>query len=110
MYFMGSWSIITYGAPKIGLWWANIFGNAVGITLNYVVQRYWTFAKFGNKKSMLNWRFVSLTIVNLLVSYAILRGLEAVGIALWFAQFISAGFFTGWNWFWYKCWVFRETK
>jgi len=108
MYFVGAWSIITFGAPKIGLWWANLIGNAVGITLNYVVQRYWTFANVGNKNSIFSWRFVVLTLVNLVISYYILRGLGSVGVALWFAQFISAGFFTGWNWVWYKYWVFAE--
>ena len=106
LYFWSAWVIITYGTGKIGLFWANIIGNASGILLNYTVQRFWTFGggRIGPKKS--GWKFVTLTIVNLFLSYGILRGLTAIGVALWFAQFISAAIFTFWNWFWYKYWVF----
>jgi putative flippase GtrA len=109
LYFVGAWSIITFGTPHIGLWWANVIGNCVGITLNYTVQRYWAFSTKKPSKSLVNWKFVVLTVINLVVSYYILKGLVTIGVALWFAQFISAGFFTGWNWLWYKYWVFKES-
>ncbi len=102
--------IITFGTGRIGLFWANIIGNMVGIVLNYLVQRLWTF-KDGDK-TLFNsgWKFVVLTVANLGISYLILKGLTGAGMALWLAQFVSAGFFTGWNWFLYKYWVFRGQK
>ncbi len=102
--------IITFGTARIGLFWANIIGNMVGIVLNYLVQKLWTF-KDGDK-TLFNsgWKFVVLTVANLGISYLILKGLTSAGIALWFAQFISAGFFTFWNWGWYKLWVFKDKK
>ena len=102
--------IITFGTARIGLFWANIIGNMVGIVLNYLVQRLWTF-KDGDK-TLFNsgWKFAVLTIVNLGISYLILKGLTTAGMELWLAQFVSAGFFTGWNWVLYKYWVFRGQK
>lgn len=105
-YFWSSWLIITFGAPHIGLWWANIIGNVVGIFLNYLAQSFLAFPG----KNILNsgWKFVVLSIANLAISYLILSGLQKVGIPLWLAQFFSAGFFTIWNYAWYKLWVFKE--
>jgi putative flippase GtrA len=107
LFFASAWVIITFGEPKIGLWWANILGNAVGITLNYLVQRYLTFGKTPSSTQKTSWRFVVLTGLNLVTSYFVLKGLVSVGVKLWFAQCLSAGFFTLWNWTWYKLWVFK---
>ena len=108
VYFWSAWLVITYGEPVIGLWWANIIGNSIGIVLNYLIQQYWTFNS--KNKSIFNagWKFIVLTVVNLVLSYYILKGLVAIGVPLWLAQFVSAGFFTGWNWVWYRYWVFAQ--
>ena len=110
LYFASAWLIITFGTKYIGLWWANVIGNGVGIVLNYLVQRFWTFASKKNAGAHSNWKYIVLTLLNLVLSYYILKSLVHVGIPLWFAQFISAGFFTGWNWAWYKYWVFKEEQ
>jgi putative flippase GtrA len=107
-YFWSAWLIITFGEKYIGLWWINIIGNAVGITLNYLCQRYLAFP--GKNILSSGWRFVCITIVNLFLSYFILKWLTDLGVTLWFAQFISAGMFTVWNYVWYKLWVFKEDK
>ena len=106
VYFWSAWLIITFGTQYIGLWWANIIGNAVGVTLNYLAQRFWAFPG----KNIVNsgWKFGLLTIINFFISYLVLRLLTGFGIPLWFAQFLSAGFFTVWNYGWYKLWVFKN--
>ena len=109
LYFTAAWVIITFGTPHIGLWWANIVGNLVGITLNYMVQRFWAFAG-GVDVFNSGWRFVVLTALNLVLSYFILNQLVGWGVKLWLAQFFSAALFTIWNWLWYKYWVFREVE
>lgn len=105
-YFWSAWLIITFGEKYVGLWWANIIGNSIGIVLNYLFQRFLAFPG----RNILNsgWRFAIITIVNLFLSYCILRWLTNTGIELWFAQFISAGIFTAWNYVWYKLWVFKD--
>jgi putative flippase GtrA len=74
------------------------------------VQRYITFAGKKDTHNSGGWRFVVLTIVNLFIGYLILRTLVKISVPLWLAQFFSAGFFTVWNWIWYKYWVFKEGK
>jgi putative flippase GtrA len=40
------------------------------------------------------------------MDYGIVAGLKAAGITPYIGQFISSGFFTVWNYFWYRFWVF----
>ncbi len=105
-YFWSSWLIITFGTAYIGLWWANIIGNTVGVFLNYLAQRFWAFP--GKNIFNSGWKFVLITLVNFVISYFILKWLTDLGVPLWLAQFISAGFFTAWNYAWYKLWVFKD--
>lgn len=107
-YFWSAWLIITFGAPIIGLWWANIIGNTVGVVLNYLAQRFLAFP--GNNVFNSGWKFLTVTLANFVISYFILKFLTGLGIPLWLAQFFSAGFFTVWNYGWYKLWVFKETN
>ena len=106
VYFWSAWLIITFGEQYLGLWWANLIGNTVGIVLNYLIQHFFAFPG----RNILNsgWRFGILTVVNLILSYYILKFLVAQDIKLWLAQFISAALFTIWNYVWYKLWVFAE--
>ncbi len=109
LYFWSAWAIITFGSEQFGLFWTNIVGNLVGIVLNYLVQRYWTFSD-GPTLFTSGWKFIVLTVVNLGLSYVILKTLQGWGVELWLAQFVSAGLFTIWNWVLYKYWVFRGVK
>ncbi|MCA9332265.1 GtrA family protein [Candidatus Saccharibacteria bacterium] len=106
-YFWSAWLIITFGTQYIGLWWANIIGNTIGVLLNYLAQRFWAFP--GKNIFNSGVKFITLTLFNFLISFGILKLLnENFGVPLWFAQFISAGFFTFWNYIWYKLWVFKD--
>ena len=107
-YFWSAYFIILFLTPVIGLWWANIIGNAVGVSVNFVLERYWVFE--GSKKRHLtevSWKYIVFTAANFLISYLILSGLQNIGISVAIGQFISAGFFTVWNYFWYRFWVFK---
>ena len=96
----------------VGLFWANFIGNAVGITLNFILSRYWVFS--GNKDKDLvgtTWKYIIYTVLNaFLLNYLILLGLKNMGIQPEIGQFIAAGFFTFWNYIWYKLWVFKEDE
>lgn len=89
-------------------WWAKMLGDVVGWTLNYLLQRFWAFNDPRLKKH--EWRAVGkyglLTIFNFALDYAIIAVLKAVGISPYLGFFISAGFFTVWNYLWYRWWVF----
>jgi putative flippase GtrA len=111
LYFWVAWAIITFGTARLGLFWANLLGNSIGIFLNFLVQRFWAFEAKGKHIFNSGWRFGVLTAANLLLSYFVLKVLSQwLHIPLWAAQFVSAALFTGWNWFWYRNWVFKEGR
>lgn len=92
------------------LWWSTIVSNVIGWSVNFVLQRFWVF----NNKSLrhhlteVTSRYIFITLVDFVLNYFILYGLKTVGITPAIGQFISSGFFTIWNWFWYRLWVFPE--
>lgn len=108
-YFWSGYFIIVLLTPVIGLWWANLIGNGVGITVNFLLQHYWVFKTGrGDKVTKVSGRYVALTAVNLVLNYYILKWLQDdLNIKVAFGQFISAAFFTVWNYAWYKFWVFK---
>jgi putative flippase GtrA len=111
VWFWSGYIIIVVLDDVIGLFWANLLGNAVGITLNFLLTRFWVF-KSRKKNSMGDsaWRYVIYTALNaFLLNYLILYGLEeGFGIDPAIGQFIASAFFTVWNFVWYKLWVFKD--
>lgn len=109
-WFWSGYFIIVFLTPVIGLWWANLIGNGVGLSVNFILERYWVFE--GNKKrkvTEVSVKYIVFTAFNFLLNYLILRGLQEVGIQVAIGQFIAAGFFTVWNYIWYRFWVFKES-
>ena len=83
--------------------------NLIGLTINYILEDRWVFkhpvrAKKHNRRKTS--RYLIITFVNFGIDYLIVAGLKNVGISPYLGQFASAGFFTFWNFFWYKYWVF----
>jgi putative flippase GtrA len=111
VWFWSGYIIIVTLDNHIGLFAANLIGNAVGITLNFLMQRYWVFrTKRQAKIAFTAGRYIIYTVLNaFLLNYLILLGLrDYVGIKPEIGQFIASGFFTVWNYVWYKYWVFPE--
>ncbi|MBI5357834.1 GtrA family protein [Candidatus Saccharibacteria bacterium] len=109
VWFWSGYLIIVFSYEHIGLFWANFIGNAVGITLNFLLERYWVFkTKSPTKLFIATQRYIIYTALNaFLLNFLILRLLQNVGIEPAIGQFIASAFFTFWNYFWYKAWVFR---
>lgn len=93
----------------LGLFVANLIGNGVGLSVNFLLERVWVFrSKRPAKLAITAKRYVIYTALNaFLLNYLILYMLQRRGIEPEIGQFIAAGFFTVWNYFWYKTWVFR---
>jgi putative flippase GtrA len=109
-WFWSAYIIILLATPVIGLWWANIIGNGIGVTINFALEKNWVFKSSKTPKTTnITWKYVVFTVTNFVFNYYILRSLQNIGIGLAIGQFISAGFFTFWNYFWYRFWVFKET-
>ena len=92
------------------LWWSTIISNIIGWSVNFILQRYWAFNNPSLKghQTQVTGRYIFITLVDFLLNYVILYGLRAVGITPAIGQFISSGFFTVWNYLWYRFWVFPE--
>ena len=90
----------------LNLWWSKLIANILGWTLNYVLQRYWVFSDRKGKAAPMGGRYAVLTLTDFVLDFLIVAGLAAVGISPYIGQFVSSAFFTGWNYVWYKWWVF----
>lgn len=91
---------------------AKLAADVVGWTLNYLVQRYWAFNNKDLKKheARTAGRYILVSIGNLGLDYLIIWGLKSIGVSPYIGFFISAGFFTFWNYFWYRFWVFFSKR
>lgn len=111
VWFWSGYILIVLLDDVIGLFAANFIGNAVGITLNFLMQRYWVFkTKQPAKITFTARRYIIYTLLNaFILNYLILYGLrEYLGLKPEIGQFIASGFFTVWNYVWYRYWVFPE--
>jgi putative flippase GtrA len=109
VWFWSGYILIVLLYSHVGLFLANFIGNAVGITLNFVLERYWVFkTKRPVKLGIASTRYIVYTALNaFLLNYLILKVLKQNGIQPAIGQFIAAGFFTIWNYVWYKFYVFK---
>ncbi len=103
----GAFAVLWSGL-KWSLWWAVITSNMVGWTVNFLLQRDWVFKNqaLAKHKTEVTSRYIFITLVDFVLNYLILYGLRQAGITPYVGQFVSAGFFTFWDYFWYKFWVF----
>ena len=92
------------------LWWAKLSANVAGWIINYILQRYWVFnnPKLAKHKLQVTDRYLIITAVDFVIDYFIVRYLKTIGITPYIGQFVSAGFFTIWNYVWYRYWVFPQ--
>ncbi|MEK7602740.1 MAG: GtrA family protein [Patescibacteria group bacterium] len=108
-YFWSGYFIIVFSEPIIGLWWANIIGNTVGVTVNFLLSRYWVFSSSKDKQvARVTYKYLVLTLINFYLNFLILSSLQNIGVHIAIGQFIAAGFFTIWNYIWYSLWVFTK--
>ncbi len=111
-YFWTGYLIFFIADKGLGwsLFWAKLAANIVGWTVNFVLQRYWVFRNPELKGHLgaTTGRYMAITLVNFGLDYLIVAGLKDIGITPYIGQFISSGFFTVWNYLWYRFWVFPE--
>lgn len=90
--------------------WAKSVSTLVGWTVNYVLQRYWVFnnPKLKKHQTEVTGRYILITLVNFVLDYFIVLGLKTAGLTPYLGQFASSGFFTVWNYLWYKYYVFPD--
>lgn len=92
------------------LFWAKTGANVIGWTINYLLQRFWVFRNpaLAKHRTEVTFRYAVITLVDFLLDYLIVAGLKQAGLTPYLGQFVSAGFFTFWNYLWYRLWVFTN--
>jgi putative flippase GtrA len=112
LYFWVGYGIFAFCYSILHWSWfpAKILADAIGWTLNYLVQRLWAFKDQVHLSEMQHaGRYVTIESVGFVLDYLIIWGLKEVGISPYVGFFISAAFFTVWSFIWYKYWVFPES-
>jgi putative flippase GtrA len=111
VYFWSGYLIfaIGYSGFQLNWLWAKMIADAIGWTLNYLIQRYWAFANPNLKSHQITvtGRYLMITALNFLIDYTIVASLKHFGLTPYAGLFISSGFFTVWNYLWYRFFVFR---
>jgi len=109
-YFWSGYAVFALCYSGLGWDWlpAKMMADVVGWTLNYLIQRYWAFnsKQLAHHEGRILGRYGLISLFNLLLDYLIIAGLKAMGVSPYLGFFISAGFFTIWNYAWYRFWVF----
>jgi len=88
--------------------WAKSISTLVGWTVNYMLQRFWVFKNpaLAKHQTEVTGRYAAVTIADFVIDYFLVLGLKNIGISPYIGQFVSSGFFTVWNYLWYKFYVF----
>ncbi len=92
------------------LWLSTSASYIVGWVVNYLLQRYWVFdnPKLAKHQTEVTTRYIIISLVNLVLNYVIIQAWVSFGYRIELGPFIASGFFTVWNYAWYKLWVFPE--
>lgn len=97
----------------VTFWPAKIAAYFIGATVNFFLERYWVFAKKRtSKKDVADSaeKFYFVMFINFVLDLAIVGGLRELGVSPYIGQFVSAGFFTVFNFVIFKLWVFRRNR
>ena len=92
------------------LWLSTSVSYIVGWVVNYILQRYWVFdnPRLAKHQTEVTERYIFISFVNLFLNFAIIEIWVKQGFYLELAPFVASIFFTAWNYYWYKFWVFPE--
>lgn len=89
---------------------SKIISYIFGLVINFILERFWVFDSKQARKNLdkVTFKYVLLSALNLVLDTLIVWSLSLQGITPYIGQFVSAGFFTVWNYVWYKLWVFAR--
>ncbi len=97
----------------ISFWWAKSISYFLGVTVNYLLERFWVFRVKNVSKKQIQTsagKYYGLMLVNFVLDLGIVGGLREIGVTPYIGQFISSAFFTVWNWLLFTLWVFAKKK
>lgn len=110
-FFLTGYSVFSFlfGLLHWEWWTAKIVADLTGWTVNYLIQRLLAFREESqaHTEKVLFVRFSAISLVNVPLDYAIVGGLNWLGVTPFIGLFVSSCFFTIWKFLWYKFWVFK---
>jgi len=91
---------------------AKIVAYIFGLIVNFILERFWVFRTKDSTHEIekVTGKYIFISVLNLGIDTFIVWGLARLGLTPYLGQFVSAGFFTVWNYLWYKLWVFTKGK
>lgn len=111
VYFCSGFGLFAILYGWIGWDWlpSKIAGDAFGLSLGYLMARYWVFEHEGLKGKTIRTgvRYVIINISNLVIGYVIVAALYHVGISPYVGIIISALVATFLTYVCYRFWVFN---
>lgn len=113
VYFWGGMAVfaLCFNVFHLPWWVSKGLADIVGWTANFLIQRYWAFynPRLKGQNRRIITRYVMLNAVNLVIDYLIVWAFVHNGVTPYAGFFVSAGFTTVWNYFWYRFWVFKPS-
>jgi putative flippase GtrA len=97
----------------MSFWPAKSLAYFLGVSVNFILERFWVFGQKRITRQQIQTtasRFYTLMFLNFLIDLGIVGGLRELGLTPYLGQFVSAGFFTVWNWVLFKLWVFARKR
>ncbi len=90
---------------------SKVISYIFGLIVNFLLERFWVFDSRDARKDLdkITFKYIVLSTINLLIDTSIVWSLNRAGVTPYIGQFVSAGFFTVWNYIWYKMWVFARS-
>jgi len=113
-FFWTGYIILVALNHKLGpnlLWLSTSISYTVGWIVNYLLQRYWVFnnPRLEKYQTEVTSRYLIISVVNLILNFVIIEQLwKLFELPVEISSFVAAGFFTIWNYLWYKLWVFPD--
>jgi putative flippase GtrA len=103
--------VLLYGPLHWHWFWAKVVGDTLGWATNFAIQYFVAFReeRHGHKPTVIAGKFTLISLVNLVIDYAIVGLLKWVGVSPFIGLVIASQFFTVWKWFWYKYFVFKPS-
>ncbi len=104
--------VVLYGPLHWSWLPSKIVGDALGWTANFAIQYFVAFRdeRHGHKPHVVLGKFTAISLLNLGIDYAIVAVLNWLGVSPFIGLVIASQFFTFWKWFWYKHWIFKNSK
>lgn len=103
---------LCYSGLGLDIITAKIISYTFGLLVNFMLERFWVFDSKDSRKNLdqVTTKYVLLSLLNLAIDTSIVWSLSKAGVTPYIGQFVSAGFFTVWNYIWYKFWVFARVS